>query len=295
MFEDLANQYNNGFHTPSSHGSQSIFDTRNYDSSSNNFSGSVFGELNKREANYGSLSIIDKMRGLTGGRLDMSGDIGLTEQYADKSLDKRTFNGVYNVSLVDIYKDRKLFKAHFNLHTDGMVEEEEHSYLEGDMGKEAGNRSKNDRGFVGLIKESLTEKEENIFKESKDSFTGSEKTLRVHKSEEKKEEKKKKRLEIEDLSDAPISSDNMQAKFENVMNLKDLKIRYGENILTKEEEEVILSSGKDFSILSLTVKELRKKVSDIENELKELNGIEYDLLLKELNLYKKVLMKKILE
>jgi len=115
--------------------SGSIFDSRNDSKESNNFSDSCFGELNQREANYSNMSVVDKMRGLTGGRLDNSADIDLYEQYNDSALDKRTFGGAYNVTLTDIYGSKTLLNQHFNLYTDSMIEEEENNQLEGDFNK----------------------------------------------------------------------------------------------------------------------------------------------------------------
>lgn len=114
---------------------QSIFDTRNVTDESNNMLKSIYAEFNIRESKTGQVNVLDKMRGLQGARLDNSGEVSLAEQLIDSRLDKRTFNGVYNVTISDVYKNKNLMNQHFNLYSDGMVEDVEHSELEGDFNK----------------------------------------------------------------------------------------------------------------------------------------------------------------
>lgn len=126
---------NNGFSLIdmySSEGSSSVFDSRNDTKGSNNLFGgeSIYAEMNKRETNHGSLSMVDRLRGVQAGRFDLGDGVSLAEQYNDKSLDKRTFGGAYNVTISDIYKDDSLFREHHNLYTDGYIKEQESTQLD---------------------------------------------------------------------------------------------------------------------------------------------------------------------
>ena len=78
--------------------------------------------LNVRGKNYQELSIIDKMRGIQANRLNLDTDnLSISEIYADEKLDNRTMNGLYNVTLADTYKDKRLFNAYHGLYTDGFL------------------------------------------------------------------------------------------------------------------------------------------------------------------------------
>lgn len=315
--EDLAASYEMGFSDSFESSSQSIFDSRSATDTSNNMTQSVYAELNQRERNYGSLSVIDKMRGVTGGRLDMSGSIGLTEQYMDSSLDKRTFNGTYNVTLTDIYKDEKLFKSHFGLHTDSFVEEEESNLLEGDMARDHGKKAEHDQGFVGIVNRSnrnnkigsntlestsdLMPSEEN--EDMSSVFVGSDKTLRnitketrQERLQREKEKVRKAREQQLKFDDAPIAQDSLdKAKDENVRMLKDIERKYGSEILTKEDKDNILKFGIDTSLASESVEGIQKRIKFIEEEINNCSDDKKKAILnKKLELYKKLLMQKIL-
>jgi len=108
---------------------------------------SLSGMLNVRGRNYQKLSIIDKMRGIQANRLNIdTDDLSLAEIYADDKLDNRTMNGIYNVTITDTYKDKKLFNAFHNLYTDGLLTEIE------------------DTQDTGLVQKTYSElEEENIF------------------------------------------------------------------------------------------------------------------------------------
>lgn len=106
------------------------------DKDTNNMNTSVHGSLNERENNYGNMSVVDKMRGMQGNRLNIDGEITLAEQYADKSLDRRVGDGRHNVTMTDVYTDEHLYRAVKGLNTDGFIEDPaEHSLVdqEGDM------------------------------------------------------------------------------------------------------------------------------------------------------------------
>jgi len=102
---------------------------------SNDKGTSRHADLNAREANYGNLSVLDKMRGMQSNRLNMDGDVTLAEQYADKSLDRRFGDGRHNVTMTDVYTDEHLYRAVKGLNTDGFIEEPAENALdiEGNM------------------------------------------------------------------------------------------------------------------------------------------------------------------
>lgn len=81
------------------------------------------GMLNVRAKRHGRFSLIDRIRGFESRSLDADGgEISLAESYADKYLDQRFMGGIHNVGLSDIYKDKKLYAAHFGLDTDGFID-----------------------------------------------------------------------------------------------------------------------------------------------------------------------------
>jgi len=398
--------------------SGSIFDSRNDTKDSNNFSESTFGELNARESNYSNLSVVDKMRGLTGGRLDNSTDIDLNEQYNDSSLDKRTFGGAYNVTLTDIYTKTTLLNQHFNLYTDSMIEEKENNQLEGDFNKDSIEQASREQGTflstltkseemkttaktetteeetrlgkaikrkigtssfgisteiisaVGAIeagmktaeeeavagaaalgifekyKKNAGEEQETLMgkyskKANKEDSEDSEEPEDSENSEESKDKKslsnfnnkktdktktdssfylekdnsheenhenseisspllmssktknKGKKLLGDSINDTPIGVNKNKTNPEYIRKLKDLKIKYGSDLLTREEEEFILRTGKDISPLNISVNELRKIKNKLEAELSLME--EKDIRIKnKIDLYKKIIMKKIL-
>jgi len=95
--------------------------------------GNIAHDLNVRGQRYGQMSVTDKMRGIQANRLNIDSDsVALEESYADKSLDKRTMNGLYNTTISDIYGDRAKFEAYHGLITDGMIEEREHTQIDSD-------------------------------------------------------------------------------------------------------------------------------------------------------------------
>jgi len=101
------------------------------DPHSNDKGTSSMADLNVREANYGNFSVIDKMRGMQANKLNIDGDITLTEQYSDKSLDRRFGDGRHNVTMTDIYTDEHLYRAVRGLNTDGFIEEAaENAYID---------------------------------------------------------------------------------------------------------------------------------------------------------------------
>ena len=124
---DLMSQYsgrsdNDLMSKYSGESSGSSFDTRSQHHASHIIGGqSLFSSLNVRDDNMKHLSIVDRMRGIQASRLNFGDNASLDEQYNDSSLDKRVFGGAYNVTTSDIYKDKSLFKAHFNLFTDSFI------------------------------------------------------------------------------------------------------------------------------------------------------------------------------
>lgn len=83
---------------------------------------SIANTFNIRGRNYQELSLVDKMRGIQANRLNIdTEDLSMAEIYADKTLDNRTMNGLYNVTITDTYQDKKLFNAYHNLYTDGII------------------------------------------------------------------------------------------------------------------------------------------------------------------------------
>ena len=100
---------------------QSVFDSRNDTKTSNNFTSSVFSELNVQEKKYSNFSMVDRIIGLETGSLDNSGEISLAEQYKYKNLDKRVIGGAYNVTLSDIYSNNTLYASHMGLITDSFI------------------------------------------------------------------------------------------------------------------------------------------------------------------------------
>jgi len=306
----------------------------------NNQGSSIFLEFNKREANHNNFSVLDKMRGLVAGRLDNHSDISLSEQYLDKSLDRRVMNGMYNVTITDIYKDTKLMKAHLGLHYDGLIDDEEHIQIQGDAA--AKKSKKTGWGLIDLEAKSVlipTEEEEKEIQAKKasqsvgqkgsyiskrnisigEAFTIGEDHLPVQEAGEMEfgeneidlgsnSEKytvpldtsgpKVRSLEEESESDdfEILSEDRRQKSAENIMKLKDLKILHGESFFTKAEEEHILNTGVDVSIFSYDYKYIKNLVEETQIKIKNEPSETVQLTLqKSLELYRKVLMKKILE
>jgi hypothetical protein len=97
-------------------GEKSLFDMSNH--------------TNVRGSKFGNTSIIDRMRGVESRGLFNTDEITLADQYADKSLDQRVGGGRHNVSLTDIYTDKKLFKEFHGLNTDGHLTEKENYQLD---------------------------------------------------------------------------------------------------------------------------------------------------------------------
>lgn len=127
------------------HNQSSLYDVSPVDYSANTRDGfqtgsqsqlaehSIQNVFNLRRENANQLGIINKMRGLQANRLDYDTDvISLGENYADKALDSRTMDGLYNVTLTDIYKDKTRFMAFHGLFTDGMVEIKSNTELDVD-------------------------------------------------------------------------------------------------------------------------------------------------------------------
>ena len=92
-------------------------------------------ELNIRGSNYSQMDVIDKMRGIQSSRLNVDTDsVSLAEGYYDETLDKRVMNGLYNVTLSDVYNDKRKFMAVHGLYTDGIIEvEDSDNSLQGDI------------------------------------------------------------------------------------------------------------------------------------------------------------------
>ena len=85
--------------------------------------------LNARGSNYGGMNLLDRMRGEQANHLNNdTGSVSMSEQYSDASLDKRAMDGLYNVTLSDIYGDKAKYNAHHGLNTDGKVDIIDNTY-----------------------------------------------------------------------------------------------------------------------------------------------------------------------
>lgn len=86
--------------------------------------GSITNILNVKAANQTQLSLTNSLRGIQAKRLDMeNGEVSIAEMYNDSSLDTRAGGGRYNITITDIYKDKKLFMGFHGLHTDGKIDD----------------------------------------------------------------------------------------------------------------------------------------------------------------------------
>lgn len=132
-FEDLANMSGKGgsvfdqaFGGNSSKGG-SVFDQAFGGSGSKGgsvldqaFGGNGSQEVNLLKSNYfnikaqnlGNAGLLESKMGLIAKREDLNfGDISLAEMYNDKAMDTRAMGGLYNVTLSDMYSDKKTFLA----------------------------------------------------------------------------------------------------------------------------------------------------------------------------------------
>lgn len=86
--------------------------------------GSITNILNVKAANQTQLSLTNSLRGIQAKRLDVeNGEVSIAEMYNDSTLDTRAGGGRYNVTITDIYKDKKLFMGFHGLHTDGKIDD----------------------------------------------------------------------------------------------------------------------------------------------------------------------------
>jgi len=86
--------------------------------------------LNARGQNYGGMNLLDRMRGEQANHLNNeTNSVSMAEQYSDASLDKRAMDGLYNVTLSDIYADKAKFDAHHGLTADGKVDIIDNTYM----------------------------------------------------------------------------------------------------------------------------------------------------------------------
>ena len=128
--------------------SKSAFDNVAYDANDTGMNGayeqkgSITNILNVKAHNSssGSVSIVDRMRGQLAKRLDNDlGEVSIAEMYNDSSLDTRVGNGMYNITITDIYKDEKLYMGYHGLNTDGKIEDNDKSliHIESSIGLES--------------------------------------------------------------------------------------------------------------------------------------------------------------
>ena len=125
------------FNTSSNNDLLSKYSSTSSISNKSNLGGSIIGNIkphlnsiNIRGINQDNFSIVDKMRGIQGGKIDIDNEISLTETYLDKSLDTKVMGGLYSRTITDMYQNERLFKAVQGLYTDGIIEEKENYVLE---------------------------------------------------------------------------------------------------------------------------------------------------------------------
>jgi len=317
----------------------SIFDSRNDTKDSNNLAGSaggsVFAELNMRERNEGNLSIVDRMRGIEGKRLDNSGEISLADQYNDASLDKRAMGGAYNITLVDTYKDKRLWNAVHGLNFDGMVENEEEgtqSQFRGKKIKEVPKESQA-KGPVDLTKgidfskkswesESEVESVESTDDEYQGSIIGgslgfkdsAKNPLLEGKNIDKKKIIKKSKLigvdkssimdyKLPEVEPIKILTDNdtekgvkrVRLNEELIFRAKEINLRYGKNVITSQEIEE-MERGGAIPFILMSYKDLKEKMDNMNKTINsDASETEKEIAKVQVNKIKPILFKKAIE
>jgi len=316
----------------------SVFDSRNQTKDSNNLAGmgnsSVFAELNMRERNEGNLSVIDRMRGIEGKRLDNSGEISLADQYNDKALDKRAMGGAYNITLSDTYKDKKLWNEVHGLNTDGFVKNEDEDsqsfYLfnKEDSSKKETKEVK--KGPVDLTKKidfsknswekegeedlKTTEENKNIGASAGlfDTDFGKEKTrFKENKKDVFKKSKiigvdKNSIIDYSEIKSDPVSilTENdtesgvkrVRLNEEIYVKAKEINLKYGKEVISSQELED-MERGGAIPLLLLDYQDLKNKVDSLTEISKNesLSDSERETAKIEISKIKPIMFKKAIE